>query len=530
MSAEEQRLVDDYTEVIEKIRLYTNINLINTSGDPADEYDIEYKVRGYTIGHDGKISISRQHRLKIKLPFGYPHFPPTIKPLTSIYHPEVDDIVVPIANYWEENQSLGDLVIHIGEMLCGKIDDSGSHFNPEAAKYYKKHAANLPLDSLKLVADEKKKIEREPFQFSFLIPLIYTFSALLLLALLATGGLFFSERSRLKNAETTFEKAKVYMQEFEFSRADDTAETLLSGLDRFYLLKSSRDILKEKIDEFLDSEPLREGLKGNIKYDGKYVSITFAQKMEMLEQFLEKGIRYENQKAGQDAVVTYEKALEYAKKNSVYTEGSEIERRLTRLRYADLLRDSKTAHEGKDWGWAIEKHQELLAFIEKNERYLPNISKQKEETAQLLLLDQIAYYSRNAVAAETSNELETALENYTRLVEVIGKAKQNQTATLQDTLIDAMQKTAILTEKVKIQSKQKWLLDNYREIFPLHYPTIIVSTLKNPQVIFLKYDGENLVFDLSCLEKGTGSVVRLRVYYQYNPVTDLWSPYDKPIE
>ena len=116
MSTNEQELIDDHVKVVETIRKYKNILLINTAGDPPDEYDIEYKVRGYSLTTDGKVIVSKHHRIKIKIPFGYPHFPPTIKPLSPIFHPEVDDYVVPIANYWEKNKSLPDLIIHIGNI------------------------------------------------------------------------------------------------------------------------------------------------------------------------------------------------------------------------------------------------------------------------------------------------------------------------------------------------------------------------------------------------------------------------------
>ncbi len=39
-----------------------------------------------------------------------------------------------------------------------------------------------------------------------------------------------------------------------------------------------------------------------------------------------------------------------------------------------------------------------------------------------------------------------------------------------------------------------------------------------------------MVFNLSCLDKGAGSVVRLRLYYEYDPETGQWSVYDGVIE
>ena len=62
MPTNDQKLITDHQKVVETIRNYDKINLINTSGEPVDEYDIEYKVKGYAIGSDGKIKISNSHR------------------------------------------------------------------------------------------------------------------------------------------------------------------------------------------------------------------------------------------------------------------------------------------------------------------------------------------------------------------------------------------------------------------------------------------------------------------------------------
>jgi hypothetical protein len=39
-----------------------------------------------------------------------------------------------------------------------------------------------------------------------------------------------------------------------------------------------------------------------------------------------------------------------------------------------------------------------------------------------------------------------------------------------------------------------------------------------------------MVFSLSCLERSSGSVVRLRVFYQYDPLTKNWNIYSGEID
>lgn len=190
MSTKDQQLSSDHKKVVDTIKLYKNITLIGTTGEPADEYDIEYKLRGYSNSPSGKVVIARQHRVKIYLPFGYPHFPPTLKPLSPIFHPDIDANVVRIADYWEKNKSLADLILHFGEMICGKIYSSDNPFNLEAAEHYKKNEKKLPLDSLQLVGDDTQKInERPPIEFN--IPVFKILFPICLLVILGSGGLYF---------------------------------------------------------------------------------------------------------------------------------------------------------------------------------------------------------------------------------------------------------------------------------------------------------------------------------------------------
>jgi len=130
------------------LELYPSINVIQVEGEPPDSYEIEYLFKGYVRDVDGSIRKGSQHRIRISLPFGYPHFPPTVKPLTSVFHPDIDPDAVRIADYWQQNPSLPELILHIAEMICGNIYNLEDPFNQEAADWYAEHIDDLPLDSL----------------------------------------------------------------------------------------------------------------------------------------------------------------------------------------------------------------------------------------------------------------------------------------------------------------------------------------------------------------------------------------------
>ncbi len=173
MSTVAQRLLADFDQVKETLVRYSNISIIRTAGEPPDHYEIEYHLKGYKKNPDGTISPANQHRILIDLPFGYPHFPPSVKPLTPVFHPDIDPDAVRIADFWQETPSLAELVLHIGRMICGTYNPENP-FNQEAFDWYEERRDWLPFDSVKTTTgdDSLKTVptaagtEEEPVQLS----------------------------------------------------------------------------------------------------------------------------------------------------------------------------------------------------------------------------------------------------------------------------------------------------------------------------------------------------------------------------
>lgn len=150
-----QQLVDDYNQLKKLLRAYPDIFILKTTGQPPDNYEIEYSIRGYVKDTDDQINIGDRHRVRISLPFGYPHFAPIAKPLSPIFHPDVDPASIRIAEWWAQNPSLPKLVLHIGEMICGKAYNLDDPFSPEAAEWYITYKNQLPLDELQALDVEE---------------------------------------------------------------------------------------------------------------------------------------------------------------------------------------------------------------------------------------------------------------------------------------------------------------------------------------------------------------------------------------
>ncbi|MCF6186072.1 MAG: hypothetical protein L3J49_01135 [Desulfobulbaceae bacterium] len=141
---------NDYEQLKTTLELYPSIQISQVEGQPPDNYEIEYHLKGYVRNPDGSIATAELHRIRISLPFGYPHFAPTVKPLTHIFHPDIDPAAIRIADQWQEKPNLSDLVLTIGEMICGNIYSIEDPFNQEAADWYEQHRDTLPLDVLQI--------------------------------------------------------------------------------------------------------------------------------------------------------------------------------------------------------------------------------------------------------------------------------------------------------------------------------------------------------------------------------------------
>ncbi|MCL7486765.1 MAG: hypothetical protein M8357_01150 [Desulfobulbaceae bacterium] len=164
MASGAQQLTADFEQVQKMLERYPDIKIIRTDGDPPDQYDIEYTIKGYRTNSDGTASPDNKHQVHITLPFGYPHFPPTAKPITPIFHPDIDPDAIRIADFWQENHSLADLIIHIGKMICGNHYTKEEPFNQNAFDWFEERKSWLPFDLLEPRDEEEEMTEASPTQ------------------------------------------------------------------------------------------------------------------------------------------------------------------------------------------------------------------------------------------------------------------------------------------------------------------------------------------------------------------------------
>jgi ubiquitin-protein ligase len=516
MVTDPEQYTSDYEQLKTTLELYPSIVITQVEGNPPDTYEIEYRLKGYVRNPDGSITTADLHKIRITLPFGYPHFAPTVKPLTHIFHPDIDPAAIRIADLWQKNPNLSDLVLSIGEMICGNNFTIEDPFNQEAADWYEQHRHELPLDVLqiadiddsderfdtldedafsslgldddlfdaqaeaseskvdlfhlqinqrnifaaaKLLADippaadipdreeieehiastlkkadslfkraeeqedqgqldqaaetlgelealvadypgleqfknrilqsqsladsfsVEKAEEEEPDQSSspppppsspgkkkkaavaadsFLSVKALLIIVVVVLLLVAGGLLYMQDNKILTKARTDWQKVQALVGNRQFDDAQAEAETIVRDLDNLLLLKSSGDRLATSIITLLNSDDFQQGLLGNVKYDGAYVSFAKAEKLKKLAQLTKTAESILHQGKIRAALAAYQEALAFARKNELTVKAIELAQTVNNLRLEEALATAKKAEREKEWENAAKTYRRAL--------------------------------------------------------------------------------------------------------------------------------------------------------------------------
>lgn len=131
-------------------RLFENwpvIQITGKAGMPPEIYRFTYNLRGLYLTPSGEILERDVHVLEVNLTLGYPRRAPQCRMLTPVFHPNFDDSVVCIGDFWAASESLDDLVIRIGRMIAYQEYNIKSPLNGLAAKWAAQNTHLLPVDA-----------------------------------------------------------------------------------------------------------------------------------------------------------------------------------------------------------------------------------------------------------------------------------------------------------------------------------------------------------------------------------------------
>jgi hypothetical protein len=93
------------------------IQITGQAGIPTEFYRFTYNLRGLYVSMSGEILERDSQVLEVNLTLGYPRRAPQCRMLTAVFHPNFDDSMVCIGDFWAASEGLDDLIIRIGRNL-----------------------------------------------------------------------------------------------------------------------------------------------------------------------------------------------------------------------------------------------------------------------------------------------------------------------------------------------------------------------------------------------------------------------------
>lgn len=123
------------------------IQITGKAGIPPEIYRFTYNVKGLFVSNSGEILERDSHVLELNLSLGYPRRAPQCRMLTPVFHPNFDDSMVCIGDFWAASEGLDDLIIRIGRMISYQEYNTKSPLNGLAAKWAAQNRHLLPIDA-----------------------------------------------------------------------------------------------------------------------------------------------------------------------------------------------------------------------------------------------------------------------------------------------------------------------------------------------------------------------------------------------
>jgi ubiquitin-protein ligase len=147
-----KRLYADYKRVSQLFNDHPYITIKNVRGNPPERYQIEYRIKG--LEQKGREIVEKSsHLVEIVLTRGYPtQEAPLCRMLTPVFHPNIAPHAICIADpgIWTPAESLADLIVRIGKIICYQSYNIKSPLNGEAARWVEENLNRLPIDDIDL--------------------------------------------------------------------------------------------------------------------------------------------------------------------------------------------------------------------------------------------------------------------------------------------------------------------------------------------------------------------------------------------
>jgi ubiquitin-protein ligase len=141
-----RRLILDEQTLEALLQDWPLIQIVGKAGIPPEIYRFSYNLRGLFVSPSGEILERDSHLMEVNLSLGYPRRAPQCRMLTPVFHPNFDDSMVCIGDFWAASEGLDDLIIRIGRMIAYQEYNTKSPLNGLAAKWAAQKSQLLPID------------------------------------------------------------------------------------------------------------------------------------------------------------------------------------------------------------------------------------------------------------------------------------------------------------------------------------------------------------------------------------------------
>jgi ubiquitin-protein ligase len=154
-----RRLLLDHQTLTSRLAKWPLIQITGTAGMPPEIYRFTYNIRGLYVAPSGEILERQVHVLEVNLSLGYPRRAPQCRMLTPVFHPNFDDAMVCIGDFWAASEGLDDLIIRIGRMITYQEFNTKSPLNGLAARWAAQNSTLLPIDARNISPPAAQPIE-----------------------------------------------------------------------------------------------------------------------------------------------------------------------------------------------------------------------------------------------------------------------------------------------------------------------------------------------------------------------------------
>jgi ubiquitin-protein ligase len=586
MAANTDQLADDYNEIQDRFFRSPYVKIISTEGDPPNSYQIEYRINGLIKNKAGQVVEADCHRVEITLPFGYPHFPPNCRPLTSIFHPDIDPDAIRIGDFWDGSHSLVDLIVHIGNLITFQKYSTEDVFNGEALEWTTAHSDKIPLERIDFTiqeaasdssksteevppspeSEEEPEISRmqeekaepkappapEPIKKEKSSNLFKIIGGGIFLVIAVIGLLLFLDVHNHNKVLKRWEDIQTLIDQNEFTEANLLVQESQNNLGSIKLLKKAeKQILLQKINTLVASKRFQQGLQGRILVNGVYLTVQELQTSKELSELIAKGEKMAEVSKWQNAYDTFELAVNKTKELGEKSPMplADIEELLTRSHVRLQVEAGNSERSQGKWTQAKNSYEvalNMLADLKKEQKVSADESSAKATNIKLLdgardntgplgitqrqirrkilsaSIEKEEYKATSYLKQEEYSQAVQSLRSIVSLITRSSFAKEKKFASIKESAEHRIQENSFLQ---LVQEKTAYLYANYQKFFKEKFASTTTSDLSDPEIEFFKSAGDVLIFKMLCKEEIRRQKYTLEMYSQYDSASQTWSVY-----